>query len=126
MKNLLIWVLQAVLAFVFAAVGIMKLVMPATDLIANGLTWVAAFPPVAVQGIGVLEILGAIGLIVPLATGIRRELTPIAAAALAVMQLGAMLVHVVLGEAAQTPVNLVLIALLLVVVWGRRAMINRA
>jgi len=91
--NIFLWILQAVLAAAFLGAGLMKLSQPKSKLQEN-MGWVEDFSDNAVKGIGAAEVLGAIGLILPAATGIAVILTPIAAAALAVTMVGAVIVHI--------------------------------
>jgi MYXO-CTERM domain-containing protein len=120
MKNVAVWGLQVLLALAFGAAGAMKLVTPVDQLAASGMAWTTALPPIAVTLIGVLEVLGAVGLILPMATRIRPELTPLAAAGLGVMQVVAAVFHVARGEGMQVPVNLVLALLAFGVFAARR------
>ncbi len=84
------------------------------------MSWATAVPPWLVPLIGAVELLGAVGVILPAATRIAPFLTPLAAAGFAVIQVLAIGVHASLGETATTlPVNLVLLALSLFVAWGR-------
>jgi MYXO-CTERM domain-containing protein len=120
MKNVAVWGLQVLLALAFGAAGVMKLVTPVDQLAASGMAWTTALPPIAVTLIGVAEVLGAVGLILPAATRIRPELTPVAAAALGIMQVLAAVFHVARGEGTQVPVNLVLALLAFGVFAARR------
>ncbi len=120
MKNVAVWGLQVLLALAFGAAGVMKLVTPVDQLAASGMAWTTALPPIAVTLIGVAEVLGAVGLILPAATRIRPELTPVAAAALGIMQVLAAVFHVARGEGMQVPVNLVLALLAFGVFAARR------
>ena len=120
MKNPMIWGLQILLALTFGAAGVMKIVTPIDQLVANGMAWTAALPPIAVTLIGVAEVLGAVGLILPAATRIRPELTPAAAAGLGLMQVLAAVFHLTRGEAMLAPVNLVLALLAFGVFAARR------
>lgn len=88
-----LWVVNAILALVFVAVGAMKLLRPPAALVGFGLKWVEDMPAGVVKTIGGLEVLGAIGLIVPLATGILPILTPLAAVGLALTMIGAIVLH---------------------------------
>jgi uncharacterized membrane protein len=81
--------------------------------------WVNSIPSQAVRLIGTLEILGAIGLILPAVTGILRWLTPIAAVGLVLTMIGAMILHIQRGEFPNLGVNLVFLALAAFVVFGR-------
>ena len=113
-----LWIAQALLALAFLAAGAMKLTQPLATL-ATSLAWTADVPGALVRLIGLAEVLGALGLVLPAATRIRPRLTPLAAAALAlVMELAAIL-HLARGEAMMLPVNLILLALLAFVAWGR-------
>jgi uncharacterized membrane protein YphA (DoxX/SURF4 family) len=102
----LVWVLQILLALAFAGAGTSKLTSSRADLIANGMGWAEGFSDTQVQLIGAAEVAGAIGLIVPAATGIAPALTPIAAAALAVLMGGAVMTHAQRGEGFIPPLVL--------------------
>jgi len=112
--NVVLWILQAVLAAAFLGAGLMKLSQP-KDKLKEKMGWVEDFSDNAVKGIGAAEVLGAIGLILPAATGIAVILTPIAAAALTVTMAGAAIVHFRRGEQSQMPPSVVLGILALVV-----------
>ena len=81
--------------------------------------WPAALPEWAVRTIGSLEIAGALGLILPALTRILPKLTPIAAACFMLLQIGAMITHISLGEMGVLPVNLALFGLAGFLAWGR-------
>lgn len=104
-----LWILNGLLALAFVAAGSMKLVRPRSALVAGGMAWADDFADPAVKLIGAAEVIGGLGLILPLLTGIAPLLTPIAATALAVVMAGAVAVHVRRKESA-TP-SLVLGAL---------------
>src|SRR5262245_18894830 len=95
----------------------MKAFSPMEDL-AKSIPWVLELPNL-VRFIGAAELLGALGLIVPAATRIRPGLTPVATAGLAVIMVLAMGFHASRGEWSAIPVNLVLLALAVFVIWGR-------
>ncbi len=116
--NIALWVLQILLALAFGMVGIMKVTQPINKL-EGRMGWVKDVRPGAVRLVGSLEILGAIGLILPAVTGIWPWLTPIAAACLALTMIGAMIVHIRRGEYSQIGVNVVLLVLTLIVAYGR-------
>lgn len=85
-----------------------------------GWTWALTMPPAFILFLGVMEILGAIGIIAPAVTRILPFLTPLAAAGMAFVQVSAIVLHGVRGETATSlPLNLVLLALALFVLWGR-------
>ncbi len=117
--NILLWIGQAFLAFAFGSAGFMKLTVPA-DQLAEMMNFVNYTPAWLVMFIGVMEVLGAIGVILPAATRILPWLTPLAALGFAIIQVLAIGVHASLGETATTlPANLVLLAVAVFVVWGR-------
>ena len=89
-----LWIVNIVLALLFLAAGGMKTLAPTARLRERGMTWTDDFSTRAVTLIGIAEVIGAVGLIVPLATGILPLLTPIAAVCLAVLMGGAITVHV--------------------------------
>ncbi len=89
-----LWIVNALLALLVFAAGGMKLVRPNAALVSAGLAWVEDFSPPVVKLIGAAEVLGALGLILPLLTGIAPILAPIAAVALAVLMIGAVVTHV--------------------------------
>ena len=76
-----LWVVQGLLALVYLAAGGLKVVRPREQLAATGrFDWMKDNSDAAVKAIGAVEIVGALGLILPEATGIARVLTPIPAA----------------------------------------------
>jgi uncharacterized membrane protein YphA (DoxX/SURF4 family) len=116
--NIFLWVLQILLALVFAAAGGMKATQP-KDKLAGQLKWVEDYPANAVRLIGVSELLGALGLILPAATHIAPILTPIAASALAVVMALAINTHRRRHEPSGMILTAVLLVLLVIVAWGR-------
>jgi uncharacterized membrane protein YphA (DoxX/SURF4 family) len=112
--DVLLWILAGVLAALFLAAGLMKVTQPREALLPR-LAWVEDFPQPVVRLIGALEVLGAIGLVLPAAVGIAPVLVPVAATGLAVTMVGAAVVHLRRHESPMVAVNLVLLALLLVV-----------
>lgn len=88
-----LWIINAVLALLFLAAGGMKAVKSKAALAESGMGWTEDYSAASIRLIGIAEVLGALGLILPLATGIAPILTPIAAAALAVIMIGATATH---------------------------------
>ncbi|QIS11017.1 DoxX family protein [Nocardia arthritidis] len=117
--NIWLWVLQSVLAAVFAAAGLYKLLAPRAALADNLGDWVNAVPAPVVKSLGLVEALGAIGLIAPAITGIAPILTPIAAVGVGVVMMGAIAVHARRGEYVQIEGNFVLAVMAVAVAWGR-------
>jgi hypothetical protein len=82
--NRVLWIVQGLLALLFAFGGVVKLTMPLDELVAQ-----SGMPGPFILFIGVAEVLGAIGLIVPSITRVRPGLTPLAAACLTIIMIGA-------------------------------------
>ena len=111
-----LWVVQALLALVFAMSGGMKLAVPYAELLKQG-PWVQSVPEGLVKFIGVAELSGALGLILPAATRIKPSLTPLAAAGFVVIMILASGLHITLG---QPPIlQVILGGLAAFVAWGR-------
>lgn len=118
--NIALWVAQGILAAVCLSSGVAKSTMAKQRMIATGQTGVAPFPLPFIRTIAALELLAAIGLIVPQATGIAPLLTPFAAIGFAAIMTGASFSHASLGEYKQVfGINLVLFLLSLFVAVGR-------
>ncbi|BDX32852.1 hypothetical protein TUM20985_33990 [Mycobacterium antarcticum] len=118
--NTTLWVLQAILAAIFVMSGTAKSFMTKQRMLQTGQTGVAPFPLWIIRIVAVLEIVGALGLILPWLTENARVLTPLAATGLALVMVGAAVSHWSLREFKQVfGVNLVLFAMLTIVVIGR-------
>ena len=114
-----LWIAQILLAVAYGMAGMMKLVTPIADLAAT-MSVVSITPEWLIRFIGAVEVAGALGMILPAATKILPWLTPLAAAGFSIIQILAIGVHANLGETATTlPLNLVLLAFSLFVLWGR-------
>lgn len=116
--NVALWIVQGVLAAVYLAAGLTKATQPREKL-APTMGWVEDFSPGQVKAIGVIEALGAVGLVLPWATGIAEVLTPVAAAGFVVVQMLASVVHTRRNEYKNLPVNVILLLLALFVAIGR-------
>jgi hypothetical protein len=97
-KNLALWTLQALLAALFLFAGGMKLALPIEALTAQ-----SPFPGWFLRFIGAAEVAGALGLILPEALRIRRELTPLAALCLTIIMVGATVTTIPAGASAAIP-----------------------
>jgi uncharacterized membrane protein YphA (DoxX/SURF4 family) len=117
--NVFLWIVAIVLAAVFLASGVLKLVRGKEQLAASGQGWVEPFAPPVIRLIGAVEALGAIGLILPRALDIAPVLTPLAAAGLFVVMVGAVVTHGRRREFPNVAFNIVLGALALVLAIGR-------
>ncbi|MET8437967.1 DoxX family protein [Streptomyces sp900116325] len=116
--NIFLWIVQAVLAVMFAMAGVMKTTQP-RDKLVEKLPWVADFSPGTVRFIGIVEFAAALGLILPAATGIATVLTPLAAVGLGITMLLAATYHARKQEFPAIGFNAVLLILAGLVAWGR-------
>ncbi|HJU93798.1 MAG TPA: DoxX family protein [Pyrinomonadaceae bacterium] len=90
--NILLWIIQILLALLFLFAGGVKLVVPADVLMAQAPPGSTEFPAVFMKFIGLVEVLGGLGLILPGAFHRRQELTPYAAAGLVIVMIGAIVI----------------------------------
>lgn len=109
--NVVLWIVAVLLAVAFAAAGGMKLAKSKEELAASGMGWVEDFGPGMIKAIGALELLGAVGLILPAAVGVAPVLVAWAASGLAAVMVGAIITHARRRETPMIAVNLVLLAL---------------
>lgn len=116
--NIVLWVVQILLALAFLMAGSMKASQPIEKLRKN-MAWTAHTSPGTVRLVGTLELLGALGLILPAITHILPWLTPIAAIGLALTMIGAAILHIRLKEFSVLGVPLILFLLALFIVYGR-------
>jgi uncharacterized membrane protein YphA (DoxX/SURF4 family) len=116
--NIVVWIIQGMLALMFAMAGIMKSTQP-KDKLAKSLPWVNHFSLSTVRFIGISELLGAIGIIVPQVTGILPILSPIAAIGLVVIMILAAAHHFPRKEYKEVGFNAILLMLAAVVAFYR-------
>jgi uncharacterized membrane protein YphA (DoxX/SURF4 family) len=110
-----LWIVQVLLAAIFLVTGTVKLTQPRLKMAAGPMRWAADVTDRQFRTIGVLEVLGALGLILPAALGVAPLLTPLAAVGLALTMIGAIHVHVRHGETNRLAVPIVVLALALFV-----------
>ena len=113
-SNVLLWIVQGLLAVIFLFAGGMKLVLPL-----DALTGPIPLPGLFMRFLGVVEVLGAVGLILPGLLRIRPSLTPLAAAGLVIIMIGATVITVLGGDVAPAVVPMIVGLLSLTVVYGR-------
>jgi len=116
-RNVVLWIIQGLLAITFLFAGGAKLVMPADQMAAPG---PIQLPVAFIRFIGVCEVLGGIGMVVPWLTRIKRGLTPLAGAGLVIIMIGATVVNLVDGPKIAAPFTAVLGLLAATVAWQRR------
>src|SRR5215831_16218354 len=118
--NLTLWIIAGLLAAVFFVAGANKLFIPREKLAtAPGGGWVLDFSAGFVKALGAVEILGAVGLILPALLGIAPILVPVAAVGLALIMIGAAIVTAERHEFKHMLGNLTYLALAAFVAWGR-------
>ena len=127
--NLALWIVAGLLAVVFLVSSTTKLFVPQQNL--DGLLqrlggaaeaageWTREFSPVALKAIGVLEFLGAVGLILPAALDIAPVLVPVAASGAVLLFIGAVIMRLRRGEKATIAIDLVYLAMAAFVASGR-------
>ncbi len=119
--NVLLWIAQGLLAALFLFAGVVKLSMPIQVLAQQ-----TELPGAFMRFIAVAEVLGAFGLVLPGLLRVKRGLTPLAAAGLAIVMVGAVLVTVAMHGAAPAMFPLVVGIVLASIVRGRRAWLRGA
>src|ERR1700761_9623834 len=117
--NQALWIVAIFLAASFTGSGLMKLLVPKDKLVSSGQGWAQDYTPTNIRLIGLVELLGAVGLIVPAVTHIAPILVPLTAVGLALVMVGAATVHGRRKEAINIVVNAGLLALAVFVAWGR-------
>lgn len=111
-----LWIVQGLLAALFIFAGATKLILPVEEMTAQ---MPIALPGWFLRFIGVVELLGALGLILPWLTGIQPILTPLAAAGLMIIMIGAAVLTVIAGDVAMALFPLVVGILCAFVAYGR-------
>ncbi len=117
--NTVLWIVAAVLALLFAFAGFNKIAQSHDKLSTMLGDWVQSFAPAQIKLLGAVEVLGAIGLVLPQATDTAQVLTPLAAVGLALVMVGAVLLHARRKELQGVVMTVVLLALALFVAIGR-------
>jgi uncharacterized membrane protein YphA (DoxX/SURF4 family) len=114
--NITLWIAQGLLAAIFLFAGGMKLVLPIEEMTKQ---MPIPLPGWFLRFTGVIEMLGAIGVILPWLLRIRAGLTPLAAAGLVIVMIGATVYTLAAGDVASALISLVVGALAAFVAYGR-------
>ena len=114
--NIALWIIQVLLALLFLFAGVMKFVIPIEEMTKQ---MPAAIPGLFLRFIGVCEILGGLGLVLPGLLRIKTWLTPLAAAGLVIIMIGATAITLIGGAVAPALYPLVVGLLLVFVANGR-------
>ena len=114
--NIALWIIQVLLALLFLFAGVMKFVMPIEEMTKQ---MPVALPGILLHFIGVCEILGGLGLILPGLLRTKPSLTPLAAAGLVIIMIGATVITLMGGAIGPALFPLVVGLLLMFVAYGR-------
>ncbi|MFG1928055.1 DoxX family protein [Cryptosporangium sp. NPDC048952] len=116
--DIVLWVVAGLVAAAFLFSGAFKLLLTHEKYVASQ-SWAADAPRWAPKAIGVLEVLGAIGVILPAVVDVAPVLVPIAATGLVLVMVGAVVMHVRRREFSASVPSVVLLVLAAMVAWGR-------
>ncbi len=116
--NIALWIVQVLVAGFFCYAAFLKLTTPIPEL-SKMMPWTGEYSEMFVRIIGVVDLAGGLGMLLPSLTRIMPRLTVIAAMGATVLQVLAIAFHVSRGEGAVTPLNFILLALILFILWGR-------
>lgn len=119
--NLTLWIIAGLLAVAYLASGGGKLFMPKEKIAAVGASarWVDDFSARSVKSIGALEVLGAVGLVLPAVLDIAPVLVPLAASGLVLVMVGAVITRIRRREFKFMMADLAYLVLAAFVAWGR-------
>jgi uncharacterized membrane protein YphA (DoxX/SURF4 family) len=116
--NIVLWIVAGLLAAMFLLAGAMKVAMPKEKLEPT-MQWSKTWPRPQLRALGTVEVLGAIGLILPRTLNIAPVLTPLAAVGCAIVMAGAVVTHIRMKDYKGTGMPLVLLVLAIIVAAGR-------
>lgn len=119
--NIALWTVAGLLALAYVAGGGVKVVLSKERIFASGpaAAWVEDFRPGTIRTIGVLEVLGGLGLVLPAVLGTATDLVPLAALGLAMIMVGAAVTRLSRGEYRLMLLDLTYLVLAGFVAWGR-------
>ena len=118
--NLTLWIATGLLAVVALVGGTTKVFVPKEKLAAqHGGEWTATASPGFVRTLGVLELLAAVGLILPALLDIAPVMVPVTAVCWVLLMVGAMITHGRLGQLGFVLVNLAYLSIAAFIAWGR-------
>jgi uncharacterized membrane protein YphA (DoxX/SURF4 family) len=112
--NIVLWIIQVLLALLFLFAGVMKLILPIEEM-----TKQMAMPGLFLRFLGASEVLGGLGLVLPGLFRIKTWLTPLAAAGLMIIVIGATVLTLMIGGGATVLFPLVAALLSAFVAYGR-------
>jgi uncharacterized membrane protein YphA (DoxX/SURF4 family) len=116
--NIRLWIAQSILAAIFIWAAYMKLFTP-TEKLALMWPWAAQVPQTLLKFTGIVDLTGALGLILPGLFHIKPKLTPIAALCIIVLMAVAITFHVSRGESSVIGANIIFAVIAAFIAWGR-------
>ncbi|RII13456.1 hypothetical protein DSC45_24190 [Streptomyces sp. YIM 130001] len=118
--NLTLWIGTGVLAFIALAGGVSKAFLPKEKLSAHeGGRWTRETSPLFIRVLGVLEILAAVGLVLPAVLDVAPVMVPVTAVCWVLLMLGAIVTHGKLGQSKLVALTSVYLLIAVFVAWGR-------
>lgn len=116
--SILLWIIQVLLAAAFGLFGFVKISQP-IEALGSMMPWATAVPALLVRLIGIAELAGALGMILPGLTKIQPRLTAYAGVGLSLVMILAAAFHATRGEFGNIGMNAVMLVLTAFVAWGR-------
>lgn len=116
--NILVWLVQIIVAGLFIMIGAMKLIRPLLEVLTS-IPWVADVHSILVRLFGLVDLVGGVGLVLPSVLRIKPHYAYCAAWSLCLVMVLAAVFHLFRGEFAAIPVNIFLFALLYFIGWAR-------
>lgn len=118
--NATLWIVAGLLALAYLGAGTMKVARSYETIVATpNMGWAKDVTPAAVKVIGGIEVVGALGLVLPQATGIAEILTPLAALGFTAFQVAAFVTHARRAEYSNLPINVLFAVTAVFVAVGR-------
>lgn len=118
--DIALWIAAGLLALIALAAGLTKVFVPKEKLQRHeAAAWTRTVSPAFVKTLGVIELLAAIGLILPALTGVAPVMVPVTAVCWIALMVGAMITHGRLGQVKLVMVNLVYVSLAVFIAVGR-------
>ena len=118
--NIVLWIIQILLALLFLFAGGTKLVIPYEKLMEMGSPNQVVLPALFIKFIGLVEVLGALGLVLPGLLRIKKGLTPLAAIGLSILMIGAVIITIAGDGIVMAITPIIVLVLCALVAYGRR------
>lgn len=121
--NTFLWTLQAYLAFLFLYSGVSKTLFSESKIVSMGMTGMEAMPMIITRFVGITEVLGGIGIILPLIINVYPFFVLLSALSFAVIMVPAAFIHYKRKEYKTILFNISTLIICIIVLWGRRELI---